>query len=293
MDDSSGVLTKYQNGLGIDSKLKLSSNGVSKYFLADHLGSTNALTDSSGTILEQTAYDSFGNATNQLSTRYAFTGREFDNFTGLHYYRARWYDGNLGRFISEDPIGFAGGDVNLYGYVHNNSINKNDPWGLVDLGYGSPTGPPIPYSNLERSAVTSYPFSYDFGCDRSGIGVGAINDFTKNYSDMRAANTIGADKFFHCMANCQAARRGSIGVLISQTMSEGRELFDENLKGDPRVACDADRYANQIGRDSGSRCDPCVSVCSRFVPQGLTYPVPRPNFGPNGDCGRFGNWGCK
>ncbi|MBK8146914.1 MAG: hypothetical protein IPK58_01535 [Acidobacteria bacterium] len=49
----------------------------------------------------------------------------------------------MGRFISEDPIGFAGGDVNFYGYVHSNSINKNDPWGLVDLGYGSPTGPPI------------------------------------------------------------------------------------------------------------------------------------------------------
>ncbi|MBK8812766.1 MAG: hypothetical protein IPN69_18825 [Acidobacteria bacterium] len=129
MDDNSGVLTKYQNGPGIDNKLKMSANGVSKYFIADHLGSTNALTDASGTVLEQTAYDSFGNATNQLSTRYAFTGREFDNFTGLHYYRARWYDGNLGRFISEDPIGFAGGDVNLYGYVWNNSIKLVDPFG--------------------------------------------------------------------------------------------------------------------------------------------------------------------
>ncbi|MBK8151176.1 MAG: RHS repeat-associated core domain-containing protein [Acidobacteria bacterium] len=141
-------------------------------------GSTNALTDSSGNVTSSASYDSFGNAGN-LATRYKFTGREYDDFTGLHYYRARWYDGNLGRFISEDPIGFAGGDVNLYGYVHSNSINKNDPLGLVDLGYGSPTGPPIPYSNLERSAVTSYPFSYDFGCDRSGIGVGAINDFIK------------------------------------------------------------------------------------------------------------------
>lgn len=117
MDDNAGVLTKYQNGPGIDNKLKMTANGVSKYFIADHLGSTNALTDSSGAILEQTTYDSFGNATNQLSTRYAFTGREYDDFTGLHYYRARWYDSNLGRFISEDPIGFAGGDVNLYGYV--------------------------------------------------------------------------------------------------------------------------------------------------------------------------------
>jgi hypothetical protein len=48
----------------------------------------------------------------------------------LHYYRARWYDANLGRFISEDPIGFAGGDVNLFGYVWNNPQGYTDPSGL-------------------------------------------------------------------------------------------------------------------------------------------------------------------
>ena len=96
----------------------------------DHLGSTNALTDASGNVSSSASYDSFGNATGNLSTRYQFTGREYDNFTGLHYYRARWYDGNLGRFISEDPIGFAGGDVNLYGYVGNKPLNFFDPFGL-------------------------------------------------------------------------------------------------------------------------------------------------------------------
>jgi RHS repeat-associated protein len=129
-DDNAGTLTKYQNGLGIDNKLKVSTNGTAKYFLADHLGSTNALTNSSGAILEQTAYDSFGNQTTNLSTRYQFTGREYDSFTGLHYYRARFYDAQLGRFISEDPIGFAGGDINLYGYVRNRPNRFRDPKGL-------------------------------------------------------------------------------------------------------------------------------------------------------------------
>jgi RHS repeat-associated protein len=132
-DDNFGTLTKYQNGLGIDNKLKVSTGGTAKYFLADHLGSTNALTNSSGAMLEQTAYDSFGNATNaSFPTRYQFTGREYDNFTGLQYSRARWYDAQLGRFISEDPIGFAGGDVNLYGYVKNKSLSRRDPMGLDD-----------------------------------------------------------------------------------------------------------------------------------------------------------------
>jgi RHS repeat-associated protein len=129
LDDNSGVFTKYQNGLGIDNKLKMVTNGVSKYFLQDHLGSTTALTNSSGGVIESAAYDSFGNATGNLSTRYQFTGREYDNAIGLTYYRARWYSSELGRFVSEDPIGFAGGDVNLYAYVGNNPLRFVDPSG--------------------------------------------------------------------------------------------------------------------------------------------------------------------
>ncbi len=130
VDDDGGTLTKYQNGLGIDNKLSVQTGSNKNYFLADHLGSTNGLADSSGNLTSSASYDSFGNATGNLNTRYQFTGREKDDFTGLHYYRARFYDGKLGRFISEDPIGFAGGDVNLYGYVGNNPNNLNDPLGL-------------------------------------------------------------------------------------------------------------------------------------------------------------------
>ncbi|MGH7966667.1 MAG: RHS repeat-associated core domain-containing protein, partial [Candidatus Binatia bacterium] len=59
-----------------------------------------------------------------------FTGRENDGLTGLYYYRARYYHPVLQRFLSEDPIGFAGGDVNLYAYVGNNPISFVDPLGL-------------------------------------------------------------------------------------------------------------------------------------------------------------------
>ncbi|MBK8810234.1 MAG: RHS repeat-associated core domain-containing protein [Acidobacteria bacterium] len=98
------------------------------------------MTNASGAVTSSASYDSFGNATGNLATRYKFTGREHDDFTGFHYYRARWYDGNLGRFISEDPIGFAGGDVNLYGYVGNGPLSATDPSGLIDPSvYQDPT----------------------------------------------------------------------------------------------------------------------------------------------------------
>jgi RHS repeat-associated protein len=60
---------------------------------------------------------------------YAFTGREWDPETQLYYYRARYYDPTLGRFIGEDPIGFAG-DVNFYSYVRGNPAGGSDPLGL-------------------------------------------------------------------------------------------------------------------------------------------------------------------
>lgn len=131
LDDNDGTQTKYLNGLGIDNKLRQTTGSSTSYFLSDHLGSTNGLADGSGALTASNSYDSFGNASNaNFPTRYQFTGREFDNFSGLHYYRARFYDSKLGRFISEDPIGFEGGDVNLYGYVGNNPFMYTDSTGL-------------------------------------------------------------------------------------------------------------------------------------------------------------------
>jgi RHS repeat-associated protein len=128
--NSDGTSVTYLNGLGIDNKIRQTVNGQAQYFLSDHLGSTTALTDATGAVIASTSYDSFGNATNaSFPTRYQFTGKEFDNFTGLHYYRARWYDGNLGRFISEDPIGLSGG-INQFAYANNNASNLIDPNGL-------------------------------------------------------------------------------------------------------------------------------------------------------------------
>jgi len=130
-NDSVSAVTKYQNGFGIDNKLKQTAGSTAGYFLADHLGSTNALTDAGGNLTASNSYDSFGNATNtSFSSRYQFTGRELDPVTGLQFSRARWYDPAIGRFISEDPIGFSGGDINLFGYVRNRPSMFRDAHGL-------------------------------------------------------------------------------------------------------------------------------------------------------------------
>ena len=131
--DTSLRATTYQYGPGIDNKLKTDHYGTSQYFLQDHLGSTVGLSDANGDISETNSYDSFGNPTNgSFSTRYQFTGREWDPFSNHQFSRARWYDPAIGRFISDDPIGLSGG-INQYSYVGNNPVSATDPSGLYEI----------------------------------------------------------------------------------------------------------------------------------------------------------------
>ena len=103
--------------------------------LADGLGSIIGLVDASGGFgNSRTWYEPFGRATTDAanSNPFTFTGRE-DDRTGLMYFRDRYYSPVLQRFISEDPIGLGGGDVNLHAYVWNDPLNWVDPTGRSGL----------------------------------------------------------------------------------------------------------------------------------------------------------------
>jgi RHS repeat-associated protein len=190
----------------------------------------------------------------------AFTGREWDPEVQLYYYRARYYDPKPGRFVSEDPLRFIAGN-NFYTYVENNPINHVDPLGLESgninqMVPGPGNTPMFPWPPGGPPGSTA------------DDGSGAIQDFWRNYRDMRQANTIGADKYFHCMANCQASRRGPASCLMARRLSNGREWFDMNVKGDPPSASAADQVANIAGRN-GNPNVPCSQVCAPFRPNGL------------------------
>lgn len=130
LDGSGNTVTEYLNSLGVDEKLRQKSGSTALYFLADHLGTTQGFTDASGAVASTVSYDSFGNlVSGTASNRFAYTGRELDSDSGLYYHRMRWYDSKQGRFLSQDPIGLAGG-INLYVYVGNTPINLLDPFGL-------------------------------------------------------------------------------------------------------------------------------------------------------------------
>ena len=128
-----GVVTvHYVRTLNIDEPLaRIEADGTVRYYLADALGSIIAMADDTGTIVTQYAYEPFGNTTiiGEVSDNpFQYTGRENDG-TGLYYYRARYYNPELQRFISEDPIGLKGGDINFYAYVKNRPTMLVDPMG--------------------------------------------------------------------------------------------------------------------------------------------------------------------
>src|SRR6185369_4125236 len=131
--ETDGGAIDYLNGPGMDNKLRQQGAATGAlYFLPDHLGSTAALTASDGSVAERTSYESFGDSAGSAFTRYGYTGRERDQLTRLMYYRARWYNPQTGRFLTEDPISYLGG-LNLYAYVLNGPLNRTDPSGEFAL----------------------------------------------------------------------------------------------------------------------------------------------------------------
>jgi len=132
-DEHNTITRYYIHGLGLLAMVTPSDKVYCYHFNAT--GSTIAMTDGSQEVVNKYAYTPFGIITNQqeaVPQPFKYVGQHgvMTEPNGLQYMRARYYDPSVGRFISEDPIGFGGGDVNLYVYVDNNPIMFVDPLGL-------------------------------------------------------------------------------------------------------------------------------------------------------------------
>lgn len=139
------LANRYLHGPSVDQILADEQLGGDAYpggtlwALTDNLGSVRDLVaydkaDGSVRVVNHREYDAFGNlsgeSTSTIDHVFGFAGRELDEETGLSFHRARYYDPRIGQFISEDPLGFAGGDFNTRRYVGNSPTNRVDPTGL-------------------------------------------------------------------------------------------------------------------------------------------------------------------
>src|SRR2546422_539431 len=149
--NGSTPIATYLRSLNIDEPCVRQQSGGNEFFQTDALGSTVGLTDSAGASQTTYSYEPFGKTTvtGTSSNPFQYTGRENDG-TGLYYYRARYFSSGMHRFVSEDPVGLKGGDINFYAYVLDHPINNVDSLGLrVDFG-NYVIGNSYVIANLER-----------------------------------------------------------------------------------------------------------------------------------------------
>jgi RHS repeat-associated protein len=134
-------------GQGIDEILLrgdyvIVPGGQGYFFQQNRLGSVTHLTSFAGNPIEKYRYDAFGAPTTldpilgYFNNRFKFTGREYLDAFGIYEYRNRAYHPGLGRFLSEDPMGFGAGDSNIFRYCGGDPVNRRDPFGLGPHGGG-------------------------------------------------------------------------------------------------------------------------------------------------------------
>ena len=172
----------------IDEPLAELCSGTTSYYSLDGLGTVTSLTSSAGALANTYVYDSFGNLTassGPVTNRFRFTGREFDTESGLEYYRARYYDSNAGRFLTEDPVRYKGG-LNFYRYAADNPVNFVDPRGLSPVCAWTGSVAVQSWLSSTRQFTTPWTFAFatlDGGPD-SDAGVVTANlhcHWTRNY----------------------------------------------------------------------------------------------------------------
>ncbi len=183
-NSTGAVVARYARTEIIDEPLAMLRSGTTSYYEADGLWSVTSLSNAAGALAQTYTFDSFGKLTNSsgsLTNPFQYNARPFDVETNLYFYRARYYDQSVGRFISEDPINFSGG-INFYEYVKNQPIDNFDPFGLkctkklmlvtayCDQGrtasgrYASPGTVAVANTNAPSRGPDRQPIPYPFGC---------------------------------------------------------------------------------------------------------------------------------
>ncbi|MCF8069327.1 MAG: DUF6531 domain-containing protein [Desulfobacterales bacterium] len=181
----------------IDDPIVMTSGGNRYYYIKDRQFSIKAVSDDTGSIVESYEYSAYGVMTifdNQnidisaagsaIDNPYGYTGRRWDAYTGLWYYRNRMYSPMLGRFMQKDPAGYVDG-LNLYAYVLNNPLMYTDPMGLMarydssyfdssssysDI-YQIPTFSTFEYDNNISLNVAKVPFNASTNIVNDGISI--------------------------------------------------------------------------------------------------------------------------
>ncbi|MGK9172617.1 RHS domain-containing protein [Yokenella regensburgei] len=184
----------------------------------DHRGVPLALINEDGALAWRGDYDEWGNLLyednpHHLTQSLRLPGQQYDEESGLHYNRYRYYDPRQGRYITQDPIGLKGG-WNLYKYPFD-PVNATDPLGLADDLFVFINSPGI-QSELSK-IMTNEPWYMNSGETR--ILMNTLNDMT-NWG------LAQSDQFFHCTAFCRVSKSRTANKSNALVMGVGKEMID-------------------------------------------------------------------
>jgi len=136
-DGSDNLIMRFEYADG-RMPVGMTKDGSTYYLTYDQVGSLKIIADTAANVLKRIKYDSFGNIIQDTNPSFAipfgFAGGLHDRDTGLVRFGYRDYDPDTARWTAKDPIGFAGGDTDLYGYCLNDPVNWVDPEGLINWG---------------------------------------------------------------------------------------------------------------------------------------------------------------
>jgi RHS repeat-associated protein len=231
--DAAGEVVRHYDYLpGADNPyvvlVRVPGSGYAAYFYRSEApGHVVGLVNTSGLVGEY-RYDPWGKptyASEPIYQPFRFAGREYDEESGLYYNRARYYDPELGRFVSEDPIGLTGG-MNPYTYAANDPVNLRDPTGLCPDPYawyeatGGVVGCPRDDDDSWYDDLTTSP---DEWAARDGAGRYRMTPYEEALAngDLRPASgelsspPLAADPVFH-IASYISAARGLFAALFSR-----------------------------------------------------------------------------
>ncbi len=185
-DANGNLIQSYTHGPGIDEPVAMAANGNTYFYIPDIQGSIRAIVDTQGNAVATYQYDAWGNLVSYggpmaEKNDYLYTSREYDWQTGIYYYRARYYNPELGRFLSQDPAGMVDGP-NMYVYVKNNPVNEVDPKGE------------FPIVALFAAAIIA------------AVGWCTYNIWNYARTVSLPSGVTQPDKYRHCYASCRTNR---------------------------------------------------------------------------------------
>ena len=261
MYDHGSIIAEYNGGAPVahyafgtaTDEVAIANRGGNNYFyLKDGLGSVVAIADSTGNVVQHYAYDAWGNikqntgsfafSGSALVNDFTYTGREYDNESGLYYYRSRTYDPAIGRFLQKDPLQGKLDDPqtgNHYSYAGNSPVNRTDPSGEEDL---------VEYSAIlngptDKAAAAFIGFFQGFGVTNL--------EFVGQYLGLVNTGLSASQLDAEALALTEAAVtniEGDLGIFVQNLDTVKPPDLEDGIPGAFATGYDLDDYVPEFGK---------------------------------------------